>query len=333
MKKTTHILLFIFLSSCFKPDEQIPKIWYQQAQVHLDHEKSRATYIDLDNLSKNNNSEEQNWQLKFQNTPKGWSIYLNALEQVAVHNTKETDFDKVDQTYFNLDIPWQIDIPTSSGAYPAIGTWGDFNFPNPKSFKNVYLVSWTDGNTSFVDKIQILDASEDAYHIRYSRLEGGEIKSAWISKEANYTHSYFSLLEGRQVKRVEPSIDNWDLCFTYFSDSISSHTLPHVVETINPDFGIYHGALINYEQNKVCIDSTSNFDDIDYFYASKLEFEQQDQIFNLFYHWDEQSQRIILDKNLSLIVKNQDKYFAVKPRKLTNEGTEGVSMTLKVKQL
>lgn len=333
MKRYIHILLFVFLSSCFKPDEQVPKIWYQQAQVHLDIEKSPATYLDLDNLSKSPELAEQNWQLKFQNTADGWSIYLNALEHVAVHNTKETDFDKVDHTYFNLDIPWQIDVPTFSGLYPAIGTWGDFNFPNPKSFKNVYLISWTDGNTSFVDKIQILDATEEAYHIRYSRLDGGDIKSVWITKEQNHTHSYFSLLDGRQVSGVEPSLDNWDICFTYFSDSISSHSLPQVLETINTDFGIYHGALINYERNKICVDSTSSFEDIDYFYASKLKFEQQDQILNLFYHWDEDLQRIILDNNLSLIVKNEDKYFVIKPRKLTNEGTEEVSMTLKVKQL
>lgn len=349
MKKYIYITLVVFLVGCFLPDEVLPSLPSHEVTVELNLKENNTVYLNLEN-SKNPDSISNEWHLKFQNAADGWSIYLNTLESVAIYNTKETDFTKVDYSYFDLDLPWQVDVPTPSGLYPALGAWGDFQYANPKSFKNVYLVSWNDGQINYISKLQILDASKDAYHIRFGPLGEENSQSVWIQKDAAYTHGYFSFQTGLQLNSIEPKIANWDMCFTYLSDSLVAHTATPATTTINPYFGLYPGVVVNYQKSKIHLDTSANFENIDYFYAKELKYTGVDQLynvfyaqklvykgvddlFNAFYSWDGPSQQLILNERLTVVVQQGEKYFALRPKKVETNSLQAFKLTLEVKQL
>ena len=63
--------------------------------------------------------------------------------------------------------------PDHTSILPAIGTWGDYKFENPKSYKNVYILQSQNRAKSVpIIKLQILDASNGNYRIRYGKLDG-----------------------------------------------------------------------------------------------------------------------------------------------------------------
>ncbi|MDA8886230.1 hypothetical protein OAD66_09010 [Bacteroidia bacterium] len=329
----SYISYLLLLTSCFLPDEVLPRVSPKEITIRLNKTDKQTAYVDLSKIDKSSDSTRGSWHLKFQNSAKGWAIYLNTLESVAVYNTKITDFDKVNESNYELDLKWQVDIPTPSGLYPAIGDWGDFGFANPKSYKDVFLISWNDGNTTLIEKLQILDASETAYHIRYGSLNGDSTKTIWINKNSEHTHSYFSFKENSQISNIEPNVDKWNMCFTYLSDSIENHhNLPYT-ETINPNFGLYQGLAINYKSNHVYFDTATTFDEIDYFQAVGLEYIRKDEIINPFMIWDSLNSTSTVNSKLTLIIKNYDSYFALKPISITRLKNDDYTIRLIVKQL
>jgi hypothetical protein len=300
--------------------------------VNLSLERNQSSYIDLSNIANSYDGESANWHLKFENTSGGWSIFLNTLQNVAVHNTTETDYDKVNQDFNVLNLPWQLDVPTPLGSSPAIGTWGDFNFPNPKSFKNVYLVSWNDGITSFVYKLQILDASTNQYHIRYGTLDGSITNSFWVPKSNDYGHSYFSFKNGNEVT-IEPKKKDWNVCFTYLSDSINTYgKIPHI-PTINKSFGLYQGLIFNQENTQIHLDTSTSFNDIDFFYARDLEYKTVDELHNSFYEWDSSINEVKIIEDLSIILKKGNQYYTLRAKRVDERSIRDISISLETKQL
>jgi len=332
VKKLAYISLIIFATSCFKKDEVLPAIKAQDFEVNLSLNGNQASYLDFSNLASTYDGKTSSWHLKFENTEDQWSIYLNTLQNVAVHNTTETDFEKVDNDYNILDLAWQLDVPTPLGSSPAIGTWGDFTFSNPKSYKNVYLVSWNDDITSYVYKLQILDASTDKYHIRYGTLDGETTNSIWISKSEEYLHSYFSFRAEKEIL-VEPQEADWNVCFTYLSDSISSYgEIPHI-PTINTSFGLYHGMVFNQKNTQLYIDTSISFESIDFFYARDLPYKTVDELHNLFYEWDSNLGTIKIIENLTVILKKGNNYYALRAKDFKGSSLKDFTIDLESKQL
>lgn len=332
-----HLFIFIsfvlMLSSCFEPDEVLPALKSSRINIEIDLAQNQAAFLDLHNINTSSNQEFLDWQLKFQNDANKWSIYLNTLSQVAVYNTRITDYDSIREYYDTKNIVWQLDIPTNTGSYPGIGTWGDFSFKAPKSYKDVYLIRWVKNGITEVYKLQILDAREGAYHIRYGSLDGYYIKSVWIEKEPNKQHSYYSIANDKTLKNVEPPKDKWNISLTYLTDSISKHPKLPFISTPNPAFGIYQGLLVNQANTSIYLDTTRTLDEITYFNSNALQYRTIDEMYNVFSYFDERTQELRLKKNLVLIVKDADNLFAIKPLDLLRESNNSFSIELEIKKL
>ena len=332
MRNITYITLLFLAASCFKKDEVLPKTPTQDFEVNLSLEGNQSSYIDLNNIASRNIGKTADWHLKFENSANGWSIFLNTMRNVAIHNTRKTDYNEIDPNWNTFNLPWQLDVPTPLGSLPALRNWGDFSFSNPKSFKNVYLISLTDNSKTTIYKLQILDASEDKYHIRYGTLAGGPTNSAWILKNSEYGHSYFSLTQEKNLI-IEPKKSEWNICFTYLSDSISSYqNIPHV-PTINKAFGLYHGIVLNKENTEVFIDTSTTFEGIDFFYARDLEYKTVDELHNIFYQWDSTINEVTLIDNLSVILKKGNQYYALKADSIVGTDIRDISIKIESKQL
>lgn len=327
------ISFIVMLCSCFEPDEILPAVKNSSVNIEIDLSQNQASFLDLQNINTSSDNEFKDWQLKFQNDANRWSIYLNTLSQVAVHNTRITKYDSITEYYDTKDIVWQLDVPTNSGSYPGLGTWGDFNFEAPKSYKNIYLIRWVKNGITEVYKLQILDARLGAYHIRYGSLDGTYINSVWVEKETTKQHSYFSLAENKILKNVEPPKDKWNLCLTYLTDSISKHPQFPFITTPNPYFGIYQGLLLNQANSLVYVDTTRTLDEITFFNSNNLNYINIDEMYNVFSSFDPRTQELVLKEKTILIIKDNENLFAIKPRALLRGSNNSFSIDLEIKKL
>ena len=323
----------MMFSSCFEPDIRINSPSPSQLRLTSDVSNNQAVYIDLSNLKTDQNPFEKKWHLKFQNAKNSWSIYLNPLENVAIHQTTITNFDEVDSNFYLVGLKWQIDAPSTKGAYPAFAAWGDFNFEVPKSFKNVYIIRLKNDITATFYKVQILDASSNTYRLRYASLNGKIDHVVSINKDDSYTHSFLRLGEEPRQPRVEPKKEDWDLCLTYIADSINKQGELPYFPTINPYYGVYQAFLVNNSFNQIAIDSIHTFDEIDFFKIQSLSFKSIDQLHNILIDWNHQEQEAHISTKAFLIVKSNGSYYAIKPEEIIGEYPTKFDLQLTVKQL
>ncbi len=327
------ISTLILLSSCFEPDEVLPLVPNEMVTIETDLSQRQATFVDLQDINPSTNSVFKDWQLKFQNDANGWAIYLNTLSKVTVYNTRTTSYDSITASFSLEDISWHLDIPTSSGAYPAIGMWGDFSFSAPQSYKDVYLVQWIHNGLTEVYKLQILDALEGAYQIKYGSLDGQYTNTVWIEKNTNRQHSYFSLAENKILPNAEPPRDEWTICFTYLTDSITKHMNSPYIPTVNKDYGIYQGLIINRVTSSIYIDTIRHLDEINYFNSKSLPYDEIDELYNIFSKWDILTESLVVDEKVIVIVKNRANLFAIKPIALERTPISSFILRLEVKKL
>ena len=327
------ISTFVLLISCFEPDEVLPIVPNEIVAIELDLSQNQATFLDLQHINPNTSQVFQDWQLKFQNDINGWAIYLNTLSKVAVYNTRITSYDSIYSSFSLANISWQLDIPTRSGAYPAIGMWGDFSFSAPNSYKDVYLVQWINNGVTEVYKLQVLDAREGAYQIKYGSLDEQYVNTQWIEKSTNRQHSYFSLAENKILPNIEPPKDEWNICFTYLTDSITKHVNSPYISTVNKDYGIYQGVIINRVTSSIYIDTVRRLEEINYFNSNNLPYNSIDELYNIFSKWDADTESLVVDEKVIVIVKNRDNLFAIKPVALERTPLSSFMLRLEIKKL
>lgn len=333
MRNVLYIAILLLTAGCFQPDEVLPQIKDYTTELTINTRQNQAAYIDLSSQNKLTNSTKTPWHLKFQNTSGSWSIFLNSLLGVAVHNTKNTDYEAITTAYSLDTVPWQLDGTSISGTKSAIGTWGDFEFSNPKSYKNVYVLSWSDGAFLYYYKLQILDAGDKTFHIRYGTLDGSFTRSEIIEKDPEYAYTYYSLLTEEVLNNVEPRRDDWNICFTYLPDSTYHHGNYPYFPTIHKKVGIYQALLINDNFTEIYLDTARSFASIDYFYAKDLTYLNVDGLINLFQNWDETAGKLVLKENLNLILKEKTNYYALRVEDIISSNTREVTVKLRIKQL
>jgi hypothetical protein len=333
MKCSKYILIFLLLSACFEPDEILPKSKIQTTEIRLNTTNNQAAYLCLSELSRSYDSTGSNWHLRFENDANKWGIFLNTLSQVAVYNTKNTNFDSITEYYNLSQADWQFDISTSEGLTPSIGDWGDFSFNNPKSFKNIYLISWPGHLSRLVYKFQLLDAQNGSYHFRYGTLDGSLDKTIWLPKGEQYSFGYFSFESNEIATEVEPRKDRWDICFTFLSDSLAKHEgIPHL-PTLEADIGLYQAVLLNERLNQAAIDTVMSLEDTDFFYAKNLPYLEQKEIYELFYTWDDDLKMIEVNPKLIVYLTDGNRYYAIRATNFVQSPDGTFTTELNVKQL
>ncbi len=331
-KFVIFIISLLYLS-CSKQDPVLDAIPAKVLNVTTDIIDNQSVFINLVDVNFDSDSFNNCWHLKFQNTLNAWSIYLNPLENVAIYQTTSTDFKAIDSNYNLVGLNWSIDIPTTKGLYPAIGEWGDFNFNNPESFKAVYIVRIKNDITADFFKLQLLDASENSYRVRYGNLNKRDENTIVIRKNEEYSHSYLELSSEVNQPLVEPKHLNWDLSFTYLADSIIKHGNQPFISTINKNYGVYQSLLINQKLNVVAIDTVVGFTEMDYFIANKLNYNKLDQLNNIFIGWNNLKNEAYIKPKTCLILKRDEDYYAVSANDLFGDYPISYSLKLIIKKL
>lgn len=332
MKKLFYIGMLLF-SSCLVPDEKVEAPTEELMEVS----QSLAEPFNYLNLVNKTNSYQFNnklWHLKFQANTNEWAIFLNPLIDISVYKTSETDFEKVEADYVvNNTIEWQKDVPLTTSMLPAIGNWGDYQFENPNSYGAVYILRIKHDLQLEYVKIQLLNAVENNYNLRYAKLGANDPQSILIPKEKDYTHTYFSVTGLPEVIRVEPKRDEWQLCFSYGFDSIAGNYNRRVIRQVTDSIGLYPKILLNKKAVSIHLDSVTRFRDIDYFYAKAQNYTAYEQIINPFIQFDPINLVYYVDDRIVILCKVGDIYIKVKATDLEYIGPAGFRLNLVAESL
>ncbi len=333
MRIVKLFIIVLAFSGCFEPDIRIDSPTTNEVLLTSDVTRNQSIYLNLSHQNVELDPFDKKWHLKFQNANNSWSIYMNPLENVAIHQTTTTNFNEVDSTYNLVGLKWLIDAPTSKGAYPAFGSWGDFNFNIPQSYKNVYILRLKNEITATFYKVQVLDALENAYRIRYASLNSGIDQVVTINKDELFTHSFLRLGAEPVQPKIEPKKNDWDLCFTFIADSINKQGNLPFLPTINDYYGVYQALLINNDYNQIAIDSIHSFEDISFFKVQSLNFKSPDQLHNVLIEWDDVKLEATVSKKNLLVVKKKDVYYAIKSKQIIGRYPTDFDIELIIKKL
>ena len=333
MKKAVYVFLVFSINSCFTPDGYLPKIDSETINITLNSTEKPSTYIKLGFPTSTLTKEKINWQLRFENTADEWGIYTNPTEPIRIFNTEINRYDLINLNSIDGNTTWGYDDVKSNNIKSAVGRWGDFDFPNPESYKDVYILNWTQDSQDYYYKLQILDADINTYHFKYGPLDETSFQIETINKYEFQLYSYFSLVNNEQVKTIEPNINEWHIHSSYQVDSIIKHSKIPYSSTSIGSLGLFPSFELNHEHVEIFVDTVTNFEQINYVHSRNLKFEKSKNSIGLFYLKDTITSHIKSNSKQNLILRSDDEYYVIRAINIIGSSFNNHSITFEIKKL
>lgn len=238
LKTIPYLLLFILFIGCDTDDDPIvvpqPSGAVLVPNVGGPAEPNQV-WIDLD-MKTMKVSQRDSWDLGFYCGDE-FRVILNNSILMAAGKTNFTDIDAVTEASvaslkpsvvignFQADnVQYVDDIKGNYLNRTAIDKISSYDSDNKVYLVNMGYYVYKGNDTSLHStgefrgwkKIRILRYKNDQYKIQYANLSDTTHKEFIIDKNANYLFNFFSMEEG--IKNIQPPKDNWDLCFTVFTN-------------------------------------------------------------------------------------------------------------------
>ncbi len=226
------VLVALNLVSCFKKELPItdlpPKTGSTILQVQMGAEYDTTSYINLELGKVVGKSLHYNWDIKLEAGAEGKHILLNSGKSVRMCRTQVKDLTACSELPANPI--WEFDARTICPDSSCIADWYD---ANGNSKNEVYIIRIPNkAGTQFqYKKIQIVDATNTAYTLRYAPLDSASFNTLIIPKDSDFNYVYADLSKGNIVD-VEPPKTTWDFEISRFS---------HVYYELTP--------VVNYQVN------------------------------------------------------------------------------------
>lgn len=313
------IAITLLLHACFRKDDKIvlpPPGEKQIATVAQGTDYANQIFFDLNNGVVLTN-EYAAWDLAFETTAEGYHIWINGGKGMYAGMKNETNFNIVQDT---IGVKWRWDSPTGNPDSTAIGDWVNYiptSSQKPytsnktdeindinSSFGNVYII---DRGSSFNNstrfwKVKFLWVNANAYKLKYGLLNNTQVDSIIIEKQTAYNYSYFTFSNGGQQLTMEPPKTEWDIVFTRYR-YVFYNTIPYTPYQVS-------GVLLNPTGIYAGVDSTMNFDDIDYQKALSVPlFNRRDVIGYNWKYYSFSSQSYIVVPNRNYIIRDEKGYY------------------------
>lgn len=212
MKKLLFLIFsIVLLSSCLKEEEpvRLPEPEGTKHSFDVGNGYDNRIYVSLEN-GEQLNMDNKTWDLAFTCNPNGWDILLNGGNNALIAKTEYTDFlPTIDPTQLN----WRWDAACGSSDSLALSNWC---YADGMGTGNVYVMDRGDAFARDKRYVQfILYGVNHYYYILITpNAEGTGYLMHQIDKNPSKNHVYFSFENSGQVLDFEPTLDNWDLCFT-----------------------------------------------------------------------------------------------------------------------
>lgn len=332
MKRATYILLLFSLSRCFTPDVYLPEVDSEKINLTLNIDEP-SSFIKLGYPTSTLSKQKYNWQLKFDNNSSSWGVYTNPSQPIRVINTTINRFELINNKSIDGNTIWQYDEVNNNQIQSSIGSWGDFNFSNPESHKDVYVLNWRQDSVEYYFKFQLLDAGINTYHIKYGPLDGTVTYTDSIIKNDIQLYSYFSLVNNIKINSIEPLTDDWHIHLNYQVDSISKYSRIPYSLTSTENIGLFPSAELNHKHVEIHIDSLLDYEQINYIEAKNFSYEKSNSVIGLFYLKDQATNEIKLNSRQNLILRSQEEYYVIRPINLIGNSVNNYTVTIEIKKL
>lgn len=273
------ILLFV-VTSCFDEDEMV--LPHETGDLTVGKVELTETYkyqvfFDLEtNLSVKQNL-ISDWDLGFETSDSGWHVILNTSKMMLAGNTGQTDFQAVKNKGV---IAMNFDPSHGNLDSTAIGNWYNLSAEGlPVAQQFVYIIDrGTDEefNTVGEKKVTFNLRDENTYLVRFANLDGSSEQTTVIPKDTSINFVCFSFDNG--IVDIEPNKNSWDLQFGKYSTLLFT-------DVGDPYPYLVTGALLNPYYTVAGVDSTHQFEDINFEIAEQLKKVSQRDIIG--YEWKE----------------------------------------------
>lgn len=279
MKLIASLILFsiiILLNSCI-PDET-PVKPHQKGDVKvgtvaMGNLYSNQVYFNLELDSVIASNLVTDWDLAFASNPDSIVAFIvNGGCFMSVYNTGKTHFEDVTPSDTNgLDASlWNYDNPKGNLDSTAFGVWWESKTPTQVISKSeVYIINRgvTDrGKSRGFKKFQILGYENGIYYIKFSDLNSNQANEIEIPRNPLYNFIHFSFNNNGAIVSIEPTTNQWDLCFTKYTELLYTNDGQAMWYSVT-------GPLLNPNRVSVAIADTSmSFDNITYDYAKNLTY-------------------------------------------------------------
>jgi hypothetical protein len=256
LQKTRFILgilsIAVLLTACEKTDKlwELPPPGSETlASVNMGPAYDNSIFFTL----KNGATAVRNvysWHLAFACGADEHHIILNGGNEVQIHQTNDTAFEK---TYtVNTGTEWIWDNPNGDKDSTAFAGW--FDTVSQTTRNKVYILDLGSRVSKRFKKIKILSVSGAQYHVKYANADGTEERELVIEKTPGTNFSYMNMETVLPVM-YEPQGTPWDILFTKYR---------HIYYDMEPVTPYYvTGVLINSKYVMVTETQTLSFDEID----------------------------------------------------------------------
>lgn len=220
MRRLILLLAIPALLSCEKKDKPIVPIappGVEENAVEMGNLYERQIFFDLGTNSEVKSSDKMAWDLAFETSADGRLIRLNASRRMVASKTGVSDFTQVSSA--NQAVEWKWDHANGSPELTAIGQWWD---ANGNSLNEVYLIDLgfdSQGNILGYRKMQIVEAGEGSFRIRFALLNGSDEQTVDVIKESERNHTCYSLINNTTVD-FEPETEAWDILFSSYTETL-----------------------------------------------------------------------------------------------------------------
>lgn len=292
MKKNKILVLslvsMLFFLACEKPE--IPILPFDRGDI-VTSEVSMGTdymyqiYFDLETNTVVRINSKSDWDISYECSAVQ-RLYINTSKFMFVWNTGQSEFSAVTDTA-GFFMNSKTDV--SSGNTDSTG-FGELEV------NTVYMIDRGKSELGLALgflKFMITNIDTESVEFTYSELDGGEVYSGVIEKNALYnTHAYS--FNTHEPVFIEPEKTKYDLVFTQYTYQFTDPPIPYLVT----------GVLMNKFNTKAILFTEKSFTEITLADTALVELSAQTDVIG--YNWkyyDFDAAQFLVDETMNYIIQ------------------------------
>lgn len=227
---TVYLASLLLLAGCMKDELPVPAAPRGDASSHqvcMGSGYSQQLWFDLGTGAVVNENTRADWDLALESNAEGWRVMLNGARLMTAWNIGSVDITLPHDTLGMYD-GRRIDAPSGDPDSTAVGDWRNMN--------NVYVVDLgysSNGSLLGQRKVRFLSVDGSAFTLESTAMDGGDHRSAIVTKDPTRSFTYFSFDNG--TVPIEPPMGTWDLLFTQYTHQFYDPYLPYLVNGVLVD--------------------------------------------------------------------------------------------------
>lgn len=220
----TIIALGLMLTACMKEELPVPAVPRGGAMAMnecMGPGYQDQLWIDLSSGTVVNTNHKEAWDLAFESAPDGWRIWLNGAKLMTAWDLGAVDISQPHDTAGMMH-GRRIDAPSGHSDSTAFGDW--------RGRDAVFVVDMgfnTLGQSLGFRKFRFQSVSSTAYTFDVAQLDGSQLQTIAVPKDASRHHTCFKLNEG--VHAIEPVGGTWDFVLTQYTHQFYEPFMPYLV--------------------------------------------------------------------------------------------------------